>query len=91
MKLPGFTTPSLLPGVSRRYLLAHSEFQNLRGGALAQALRCLTNLDEESLNVILSEIERVRYAKGAGPLEWAAAMACQYPLSRPGRLADRPV
>lgn len=69
-----------------RYLLAHSEFQNLRGGALARALRRLTNLDEASLDVILSEIERVRYAKGAGPLEWAAAMSCQYPLSDPDDL-----
>jgi len=66
-----------------RYLLAHSEFQTLRGGQLLRALRRLTDLDEEVLDVILSEIERVRYAKGAGPLEWAAAMSCQYPLSDP--------
>jgi hypothetical protein len=66
-----------------RYLLAHSEFQNLRGGRLARALRRLTDLDEEVLDVILSEIERVRFAKGDGPLEWAAAMSCQYPLSDP--------
>jgi hypothetical protein len=66
-----------------RYLLAHSKFKNLRGGALAQALRRLADLDEELLDVILSEIERVRFAKGEGPLEWAAAMSCQYPLSDP--------
>jgi hypothetical protein len=68
-----------------RYLLAHSEFQKLRGSALARKLRCLKDLDEELIDVILSEIERVKYAKGGGPLEWALLMSSQpeYQLSDP--------
>ena len=66
-----------------RYLLAHSEFRNLRGAALSRKLRRLTDLDEDLIDVILTEIERVKFAHGAGPLDWAAAMARQYPLSDP--------
>jgi hypothetical protein len=66
-----------------RYLLAHSEFKKLRGAALSRKLRRLTDLDEELLDVILSEIERVKFAQGAGPLDWAVVMSSQYPLSDP--------
>jgi hypothetical protein len=66
-----------------RYLLAHSEFKNLRGAPLSRKLRRLTDLDEGLLDVILSEIERVKFAHGLGPLEWAVKMSCQYPLSDP--------
>src|SRR5262249_40616054 len=52
-----------------RYLLAHSEFRNLRGAALSRKLRRLSDLDEELVDMILSEIERVKFAHGAGPLE----------------------
>jgi len=46
-------------------------------------LRRLTDFDDGLLGMILIEIERVKYAKGAGPPEWAAAVSCQYPLSDP--------
>jgi hypothetical protein len=66
-----------------RYLLAHSEFKSLRGAALVRKLRRLTDLDEDLLDIILSEIELVKYAKGTGPFEWAVALSLQYPLSDP--------
>jgi hypothetical protein len=69
-----------------RYLLAHSEFKSLRGAALARKLRRLTDLDEDLLDIILSEIELVKYAKGTGPFEWAVALSLQYPLSDPDDL-----
>jgi len=69
-----------------RYLLAHSEFKNLRGASLSRKLRRLTDLDEDLIDVILTEVERVKFAHGMGPLDWAAAMARQYPLSDPENL-----
>jgi hypothetical protein len=46
------------------------------------------NLDEETLDMILSDIERVKVAKGGGPLEWALLMSSEpeYLLSDPDDL-----
>jgi len=66
-----------------RYLFAHSKFQNLRGGRLVKVLRRLIDLEEDMLELIALEIERVKYAQGAGPLEWAVLMSCHHGLSDP--------
>jgi hypothetical protein len=65
-----------------RHLHAHPRFQSLRGASLARVLR-LADIDEESIDVILSEIERVKFAHGGGPVDWAVLMASQHPLSDP--------
>jgi hypothetical protein len=46
------------------------------------------DLDEETLDMILSDIERVKFAKGGGPLEWALLMSSEpeYLLSDPDDL-----
>jgi hypothetical protein len=68
-----------------RYLLAHPEFENLRRARLVERLRGVID-DEDAIDMIVSEIERVNYAKGMGPLDWATAMASQYPIEDPAGL-----
>jgi hypothetical protein len=65
-----------------RHLCAHPKFKSLTASALVLKLRRF-GLEEEHLESILAEIPRVRFAKGAGPLDWAVAMAASYPVQDP--------
>jgi len=69
-----------------RYLCAHPSFDSLAPPALVKKLRRLIGLEEDYLETILAEIARVRFAKGRGPLDWAIAIAAQYPLTDPEEL-----
>jgi hypothetical protein len=66
-----------------RYLLAHPEFNSLTRGQLVKKLRRLTKLEDCDLQTIVTEMGRVRFAKGKGPLDWAFTQATQKPISDP--------